>query len=264
MFVSMTQHTSANSTIAGPLRILLYALATSLVWMLVGCLGTRTPDLSGSWETDELGTLVLVQSGNVLYADQKNPDFKAFFGPKMFEGVISEGLLTGKVATALPMKSQEICGQNWGRWADLELRVAPDGMALEGRWVQETNDVNTPGCPITKTGWAPFRLTRSAGQPPVQVNTLPQWVPVLIVAFGLLIGIGFRYLLVWYLVGPMKRSPNTASAAGGALLSAFVTGFAAIAAPLWGPPFVSALVWGPLACLSLVGLLGALILCRKQ
>ena len=232
--------------------------------LLAGCLGSKTPDLSGSWENDVVGTLELTQSGNTLSAEQKDPDYKAYFGQKMFEGTVVDGVLTGKVATALPMNTRQICGQNWGRWADIELRLAPDGLALEGKWVRMNNNVRVSGCPIINTEWAPFRLTRGAGQPPVQINAIPRWIPVLVLLAGLFIGVGFRYALVRYLVGPMKRSPNSASAAGWALLMAFMTAGASLSAPLWGASLGSALVWGPLAGISILSLVAALIMSRKH
>lgn len=232
--------------------------------LLAGCLGSKTPDLSGSWENDVVGTLELTQLGNTLSAEQKDPDYKAYFGPKMFEGTLVDGVLTGKVATALPMNTRQICGQNWGRWADIELRLAPDGLALEGKWVRMTNNVKISGCPIINTEWAPFQLTRTAGQPPVQIDVIPRWIPVLVLVGGLLIGAGFRYALVLYLVGSMKRSPNSASAAGWALLTAFMTASASLSALLWGASLGSALVWGPLAGISLLSLVAALIMSRKH
>lgn len=232
--------------------------------LLSGCLGSSTPDLSGVWEADEVGMLQLTQSGNTLSAEQKDSDFREAFGPKMFEGVIEDGVLRGKVATALPVSMKEICGKNWGSWSEIELRVAPDGLALEGKWLRATKQTSTRGCPVIETKWVPFRLIRGAGEAPVQLNTMPKWVPGLVVALGLLIGFGFRYALVRYLVGPLKRSPNTASAAGWALLTAFVLGGGAMAAPLWGASLASAIVWAPLAGLSLAALIATFILSLKH
>jgi hypothetical protein len=238
--------------------------AVSASALLSGCLGSQTPDLSGAWENDEVGTLNLTQSEKMLSAEQKDPERKLFFGPKIFEGSIQENLMTGKIAVALSTNLRETCGQNWGSWADIELQVAPDGLSLEGRWLRTRHNTTVQGCPLMSTDWAPLRLTRSAGQPPVISQKVPKWVPALVFMVGVLLAAGFRHALVSYLVGPMKRSPNQASLAGWMLFTAFASASAALSAPLWGNQLASPLVWGPLAGLSALGVLAALLISLKR
>lgn len=225
-----------------------------LIGLISGCMEKDHPDLSGVWENDKVGQLVLKQTGNVLYAEQKSPNFIEFFGPKMFEGTIDDGVLTGKVATAYGADKKKICGENWGRWAEIELRVAEDGLSLEGQWYQTTADVTVKGCPKLSDQWVPFKLTRGAGEPPVQMKGTPIWLVAAVMAFGLLFSFGIRHAWVVYLVSSLKRSPSRASNSGWMLFLGINSIFAFISANLVSGTFANVFVLVAIASVATITL----------
>ncbi len=236
------------------------AVALLLVVLLSGCWQAREPDLSGTWENAEVGSLRLTQTDNVLVAEQKDPVFANFFGPNMFEGRIQDGLITGRVATALPVNLKAFCGQNWGSWAQLELRIAPDGLSLVGRWLRTHSRTSEPGCPTISTEWVDVSLVRGPGEVPVDLTPWPIWLAALVLLFGAGLGFAMRQAWVNYLVGPQKRSPNQAANSGWLLFASFVLASALAATPLLGPAFAAPLVWIALLLLSLLCLALALLL----
>jgi hypothetical protein len=225
-----------------------------LMGVLSGCMEKEPPDLSGLWENDKVGQLVLKQTGNVLYAEQKSPDFIEFFGPKMFEGTIEDGVLKGKVASAFPADTKKICGKNWGSWTEIELRVAEDGLSLEGQWLKSTNNTQVKGCPNISSEWTPFKLTRGAGQEPVKMKGTPNWVVAALVAFGLLLSFGIRQAWVAYLVNNLKRSPSRSSNSGWMLFLSINSIFAFVSANLVTGSFANMYVLVAIAAVAIITL----------
>lgn len=225
-----------------------------LTGLISGCMEKEHPDLSGVWENDVIDQLVLKQTGNLLYAEQKSPIFIETFGSKMFEGTIVDGVLTGKIATAYRSEFKEICGENWGRWAEIELRVAEDGLSLDGQWHQLTADTAVKGCPKISDQWVPFKLTRGAGEPPVQMKGTPTWIVVAVMVLGLVISFGIRHAWVMYLSNSLKRSPSQASNSGWMLFLGVNSIFAFISASLVSGTFANIFVLVSIASVATITL----------
>lgn len=239
-------------------------IASTIAILLSACSSSESLNLSGDWENDVVGTLTLTQAGAVLSAEQKDPVFQAYFGPKMFEGKIVNGVLTGKIATALDVSKQGVCGTNWGNWSDIELKVSPDGTGLEGRWMRNQKNAAIKGCPIISSDWEPFKLNRSLGQAPVEMNTTPKWLAPLIIVVGLLFAGAIRMTFVNYLVGPLKKSPNSASSAGWTLFLGLFSGTAATALALTGRDYSTPVLWGPIATISVLSLVLTIFMSARR
>jgi len=245
-------------------RLIVLALALLLATLLSGCWQAREPDLSGTWDNSEVGSLRLTQTNNILVAEQKDPIFAEVFGPNMFEGKIQDGLLTGRVATALPVNLKTFCGDNWGRWSQLELRVAPDGLSLVGRWLRTHSRTSEPGCPTISTEWVDVSLVRGPGELPVDLNTWPSWLAALVLLFGAGVGFAIRQAWVSYLVGPQKRSPNQAANSGWLLFGGLVLASALLATQFLGAALAAPVVWVSLMSLALLFLVLAVVLGLKR
>ncbi len=210
-------------------------IAMILVWMLLSAphlVAAADPDLSGWWNIVELldvsGELQLKQSGSRVVAKQRDADIAAVYGDIMFEGEVTGNVIKGRVITVLPGQ-KEICGKNWGKWVNFELTLAADGNRLEGKWMQYKQSTSQQDCPVTGSTWRPWSMSRTAA-PIEEVPLGPTSKDYLIGAISIL-GFAAVFLLIRnayvnYLVGSLKRSPNSAGFAGWALFGGLLFGSA--------------------------------------
>ncbi len=231
-------------------------LASAFLLTSTPCLAE--PNLSGTWASTEVNSLVLEQDGNRVTAEQKSPDIEAMMGKKLFEGTLAGQVIKGRVATVLPNEQKEFCGKKWARWTDFELSLSDDGNRLEGKWLKYQQSTKVKGCPDSGSSWQPWVLTRTAAPIPVD---LPPAGPsgkdflmgVLAMAGLSLVFFFIRSAYVNTLVSSYKRSPNTAGLAGWGLFGGLLFGTAIGAVALVSPDLLKLPLVAPLVVLSLLG-----------
>ncbi len=231
-------------------------LALAIVSLLLAsCLQTTEVNLSGGWvgqnsyNENATVTATLVQEGRKVSGVTRDPSFIAFFGEHFFIATVDGTSLRGKIATGLPVNLKDFCGKNWGQWVEFELELSSDGNRLEGRWKQFTSNTKEAGCPLTNEEWKPYVLTRTGPALPAS----PRYLVGALSLLGLALVFFFiRSAFENYLVGSLKRSPNTAGLAGWALFGGLLLGSAIGSVALVGSSYMVLPVLIPLALLSLL------------
>lgn len=225
-------------------------LALAIVSLLLAsCLQTTEVNLSGGWKDEAGQGATLVQEGSKVLALAGDADWIAFFGENSFIATVDGTSLRGKIATAQKRELKDFCGKNWGQWVEFELELSSDGNRLEGRWKQFTKNIKEAGCPLTNEEWKPYVLTRTGPALPAS----PRYLVGALSLLGLALVFFFiRSAFENYLVGSLKRSPNTASLAGWALFSGLLLGSAIGSVALVGSSYMVLPVLIPLALLSLL------------
>ena len=221
-------------------------------------------DLSGWWGASEVGQLELKQSGNKVIAKQNDPDIAAALGENMFVGELSGNVIKGKVATFLAKEKKAFCGKNWANWVDFELTVSPDGNSLNGKWLQGHHTITEKGCPLATANWEPVTLTRAAL--PLEDDTMStNYLPGGLLLLGLSVVFFFiRNAYVNYLVGNLKRSPNSAGLAGTSLFLGLLFGSAIGCAALISMSYWVLWVIAPLGALSLICFISCIVVTSRK
>jgi hypothetical protein len=245
------------------------ALFLATVFFLAGTPCLAQVDLSGTWASTEVNSLVLLQAGSRVTAEQKSPDIEAMMGKNLFEGTLNGQVIKGRVATVLPNEQKEFCGKKWARWTEFELTLSADGNRLEGQWHKYQQSTKVKGCPDSGSSWQPWVLTRTAAPLPVELPATgpsgKDWLMGALAMLALaLVSFFIRSAYVNSLVSSYKRSPNTAGLAGWGLFGGLLFGSAIGAVALVSPELVKLPVLAPLVALSLLCLVMCGILSVKK
>jgi len=220
-------------------------------------------NVTGTWDSN-VGPLELTQSGNDVTAIQKDLDIANALGNNMFEAKISDHLLKGRVETILDSSHKKFCDTNWASWVDLELTLSEDGNRLEGKWIKITQSTDVKGCPVTGRDWEPWVLTRNLNAPPVESGKKGLLIGGIALLVLAIVSFLIRSAFVNYLVGSLKRSPDTAGLAGWGLFGGLLFGSAIASVALAGGGYLTVPVIASLGALAVLCLVLCIVLSSKK
>lgn len=237
-------------------------LVIAVMWLGTG-LKAKEIDVSGGWVNERGQPSTLVQVGSRVMEVSSDPQFIAFFGEHSFIGSLKGTSLRGKVATMLEPEVREFCGNNKGTWVDFEMELSTGGNRMEGRWKRNTQITTQAGCPIQSVAWEPYVLTRT--DPNQQSLSTKRYIIGGLSLLGLALVIFFiRGAFENYLVGSMKRAPNTASLASWSLFGGLLSASAIGSTPLIGGTYMVLPVIIPLAVLSMLCLVMCVVFSNNK